>query len=204
MSVSRHLAQVFATAKRQGVAPLPEPEWRMPEHVLDGLPAPLRQAAVLVPLMLSGREEGVLLTRRAAHLRTHGGQISFPGGAQEPADSDAVATALRETEEEVGIAPDAVDVIGQLEPQPTITGFLVTPVLGRIAGSQSYHLDPGEVAEVFEVPWSFLLDPENRQDSRRQLNGIEFPSYEWEFAGHRIWGATAWMLRQLTKIIENN
>ena len=204
MSVSNHLAKVFAAAELQGVAPLPEPEWRMPEHVLKGLPAPLRQAAVLVPLMLSGHEEGVLLTRRAAHLRNHGGQISFPGGAQEPSDSDAIATALRETEEEVGIAPDAVEIIGKLEPQPTITGFLVTPVLGRIADSPSFRLDPGEVAEVFEVPWSFLLDPDNRHDSQRHLNGIDFPSYEWRFGEHRIWGATAWMLRQLTKIIENN
>ncbi len=176
----------------------------MPQKVLEGLPAPLKSAAVLVPMMLGGHEEGVLLTRRAEHLRTHAGQISFPGGAREAADADAVATALRETEEEVGIAPNSVEIIGQLEPQPTITGFLVTPVLGRIADVQSYSLDPGEVAEVFEVPWSFLLNPENRHDSKRKLNGIEFPSYEWQFRGHRIWGATAWMLRQLTKIIENN
>jgi len=157
----------------------------------------LRSAAVLVPLV--EREEGltVLFTRRTDHLKQHAGQISFPGGRVEDHDADAVATALRETEEEVGLRPSFVDVVGQLDQYQTGTGFSITPVVGFVRPGFILRLDEFEVAEAFEVPFDFLMNPENHQRHQRVWQGRERQYYAMPFKKYYIWGATAGMLINL-------
>jgi 8-oxo-dGTP pyrophosphatase MutT (NUDIX family) len=145
----------------------------------------------------------VLLTRRTAHLRSHAGQISFPGGKMEPTDADAIATALRETEEEVGLDRRHVEVIGHLPAYTTVTGFVVTPVVGLVAPGFGLQVDPGEVDEAFEVPLPFLMTPAHHRRHRWDAGGgvtRQFLSMPWHNAAGQqyfIWGATAAMLRNL-------
>lgn len=157
----------------------------------------LRPAAVLAPIVR--RDEGLwmLLTRRAEHLSSHQGQISFPGGRRDPEDGSAMANALREAQEEVGLDPASVEVLGYLDDYPTISRYMVTPVVGLVQGPVASQADPGEVAEVFEVPMDVLLDP--RAYRRRSLSrdGLVVPYYEVNWSGYRIWGATAGMLWDL-------
>lgn len=174
----------------------PEPS---PEHVL-GIPnRPMTSASVLLPLVV--RESGLtlLLTQRTAHLTDHGGQISFPGGRAEEHDLSPIDTALRETEEEVGLDRRHIEVLGTLPEYLTGTGYRVTPVVGLVHPPFSLAADPGEVAEIFEVPLSFLMDGMNHQ--RRTA---EFPNgrgrrsfYAMPYDRFFIWGATAGMLRNL-------
>ena len=173
------------------------------DHDLNpGQPAggKLTPAAVLVPLIDRG-ELTVLLTQRTAHLDAHAGQISFPGGRVEPADPDHVAAALRETEEEVGIPAGLVEVIGRLDDYITGTGFRVTPVVGVVEPSFEVRPDPFEVAEVFEVPLGFVLDPANHEQHSRIVNGIERRYYVLPYEGRYIWGATAGMLINLYEVL---
>lgn len=157
----------------------------------------LTRASVLVPLVL--REQGltILLTRRTEHLSAHAGQISFPGGRWEPADRGAVDTALRETEEEVGLARRHVDVIGTLPDYHTGTGYCVTPVVGLIAPPFALRADPSEVAEMFEVPAAFLMDGLNHQRLSVVLPDGRRSFYAMPYQRYYIWGATAGMLRNL-------
>lgn len=177
--------------------------WFQPPH-----PVP---AAVLVPLVMRP-QPAVLLTQRTAHLTKHAGQISFPGGRSEPTDPGPVDTALREAQEEVGLAPERVQVLGTLPTYTTGTGFVVTPVVGLIDPvdheAERLHLvhDPNEVDEVFEVPMAFLMDPRNHQRRAFDVAGtpIEFFSMPWQSAAHKeyfIWGATAAMLRNLYRFL---
>jgi 8-oxo-dGTP pyrophosphatase MutT (NUDIX family) len=161
---------------------------------------PLTPAAVLVPLIDRGRLT-VLLTQRTLHLDAHAGQISFPGGRVEPADPDHVAAALRETEEEVGITADRVEVIGRLDDYITGTGFRVVPVVGVVRPPFLVKPDPFEVADVFEVPLDFVLDPANHEQHSRIVNGIERRYYVLPFEGRYIWGATAGMLINLYEVL---
>lgn len=175
------------------------PPWT-PEHAGDGGLFGTRSrtdAAVLVPLVQRADGLHVLLTQRTAHLRDHAGQISFPGGRVEDHDADVVATALREAEEEVGLAPRHVDVIGQLPTYTTVTHFVVTPVVALVEPAHELKLDAFEVAEAFEVPLAFLMTPANHQRHRFEFDGGEryFLSMPWN--GRFIWGATAAMLRNL-------
>lgn len=162
---------------------------------------PPAAASVLVPLVL--RDDGlhVLLTRRTAHLRDHAGQISFPGGRAEVHDADASATALREAEEEVGLDPARVEVIGQLPPYTTVTSFVVTPVVALVQPHSDLRLDAFEVEEAFEVPLGFLMTPANHHRHVWQAEGMrrQFLSMPWQGPGgeYFIWGATAAMLRNL-------
>jgi 8-oxo-dGTP pyrophosphatase MutT (NUDIX family) len=170
----------------------------------------VRPAAVLVPLV--ERPEGlhVLLTRRTEHLRDHAGQISFPGGGREPADTSAEATALREAEEEVGLARRHVQVLGRLPEYHTVTGFHVTPVVALVQPGFELALDTFEVDEAFEVPLAFLMKPAHH---RRHLFTYEggqrlFLSMPWHGMGSSgqpreffIWGATAAMLRNLYRFL---
>ena len=166
-------------------------------------------ASVLVPLVM--REEiSVLLTQRTDHLTDHPGQISFPGGRVEPGDADAVATALREAHEEIGLEPAAVDVLGTLPVYTTGTRFLVTPVVGLVPPDLPLRPDPFEVAEVFEVPLAFLMTPAHHRWHAVEVGGVrrEFLSMPWESAGdplsgrrYFIWGATAAMLRNLYRFL---
>jgi len=160
--------------------------WRKPEEI--------RPAAVLVPVVMRAEGLTVLLTRRTAHLHDHAGQISFPGGRAEPGDASAAATALRETEEEIGLVAARVEIIGQLSQYVTVTGYRVTPVVGLVALPLELRPDEFEVAEVFEVPLEFLLDPANHQRNSVVNAGIERHYYAMPYGRHYIWGATAGML----------
>jgi 8-oxo-dGTP pyrophosphatase MutT (NUDIX family) len=154
----------------------------------------LRPAAVLVPVVR--REAGltILLTQRTDHLYDHAGQISFPGGRSEPHDASPVATALRETYEEIGLQHSQVDVLGSLPVYTTVTGYQVTPVVGLVVPPQMFNLDAFEVAEAFEVPLAFFLDPGNHQRNTLQYQGRTRHYYAMPYEHRYIWGATAGML----------
>ncbi len=158
---------------------------------------PLRSASVLVPLMDTPDGLDVLLTQRSDNLRVHAGQISFPGGSRDPGDRDAVDTALREAEEEIGLQRRHVEVIGMLDDYPTGTGFRVTPVVGLVAASAEISPDGIETTAVLRVPLVHLLEPDHYQQGSFVREGIELPFLEVVWNGHRIWGATAGMLRNL-------
>jgi 8-oxo-dGTP pyrophosphatase MutT (NUDIX family) len=191
-------------------------DWQV-EFSGDGHVGPLREpahAAVLVPLVQrEDRGDGglhVLLTRRTEHLRDHAGQISFPGGRAEPADGGPAATALREAEEEVGLLHSQVDVIGHLPTYTTVTHYVVTPVVALVRAPYSLALDSFEVAEAFEVPLAFLMNPANHQRHRFTFEGgqRQFLSMPWQVPGadgqereYFIWGATAAMLRNLYRFL---
>lgn len=161
----------------------------------------LTPAAVLVPMVERSDGLSLLLTRRAENLRDHAGQISFPGGRVEPGDAGPLSTALRESEEEVGLPRDRVDVAGYLPSRAVVTGFTVTPIVGFVAPGLAHIADPREVAEVFEVPLSYLLDDRNRLESVRAWGGVEMRVCEYHYQEYRIWGATAQILDQFIQII---
>ena len=159
---------------------------------------PLTPAAVLVPLVMHGGGWTVLLTQRTPHLIHHGGQISFPGGRLEPDDSSPEAAALRETEEETGVNSDRFELLGRLDDYVTVTGFHVVPVVGVIEPPFTLRPDPFEVAEVFEVPLAYIMDPANHQHrSRLTDQGLRRWFYAIDWQGKVIWGATAAMLVNL-------
>lgn len=171
------------------------PGWNH-EELADLLPAdvPLRPAAVLLALVERADGPRVLLTVRTAALRHHAGQVSFPGGRIEADDADPVAAALREAREEVGLPAALASPLGYLDPFATITGFHVFPVVARVCGSYVPRLDPSEVAESFEVPLSYLLDPGNVRELDVDWQGRRRRLLEYRYQEHRIWGATAAML----------
>jgi 8-oxo-dGTP pyrophosphatase MutT (NUDIX family) len=163
-----------------------------------------RPAAVLVPLVVRNDGVHVLLTQRTAHLNDHAGQISFPGGSVEPGDVDAVAAALREAEEEVGLARGSVDVMGALPQYVTATGYRVTPVVGLIERPFTLALDTFEVSEVFEVPLAWLMNPAHHERRVVALGDIVRTFYAMPYQAARryfIWGATAAMLRNLYQFL---
>ena len=161
----------------------------------------LRPAAVLVPLIDHAHGMSVLLTQRTAHLSAHAGQISFPGGRIEEEDADAVAAALRETEEEVGLPADRISVIGRLDTYVTGTGFEITPVVGILAPPIAPTIDPFEVAEAFEVPLAFILDRRNHQRVERESAGRRRCFFVLPYEGRNIWGATAGILVNLAEVL---
>lgn len=174
---------------------------RWPAALRQRLPARLTPAGVLIPIIEYPGELAVLLTRRSANLPQHAGQVSFPGGRMEQGDADILATALRETHEEIGLEPGRVDVAGYLGAQPTITGYAVTPVVGLVRAGFELVPDPVEVETVFEVPLPFLLDPGNQQVGYRDVQGVSVPIVEYHYGGERIWGATASILVALRKVL---
>jgi len=163
----------------------------------------LTPAGVLFPIIQRPLALHVLFTRRASAMKHHAGQVSFPGGRAEPGDADVLATALRETEEEIGVAPDKVRVVGALEPIPTITGYAVTPVIGFVAADVRLRLEPAEVERAFEVPLDFLLDEANVHRSSRRIEGVSVPLHEYGYGGERIWGVTAAMIIDFMSIINS-
>jgi len=157
----------------------------------------LTHAAVLIPLVNRTPGLTVLLTQRTGHLHDHAGQISFPGGRSEEGDASPESTALREAHEEIGLEPHRVELLGQLPEYITGTGFRVTPVVGWVESGFSLTLDTFEVAEAFEVPLGFFLDPANHQLRSLVWEGRERQFYAMPYADRFIWGATAGMLRSL-------
>jgi len=159
---------------------------------------PRRPAAVLIGIR-DDREQRVVLTVRTDTLQQHAGQVAFPGGRVEPDDVDVVATALRESEEEIGLDASMVTPLGFLEAFETISGYSVTPVVARIAANAVLKPDPGEVAEVFEVPFAFFLEPANLRRYTMDFRGHRREMVEFLHAGYRIWGVTAAILYNLLK-----
>jgi 8-oxo-dGTP pyrophosphatase MutT (NUDIX family) len=165
----------------------------------------LKPAAVLI-LLLDGSRTGeprVLFTQRTAHLTDHAGQISFPGGRVEADDRDAHHTALRETEEETGVAAHRVEILGSIPSYATGTGYQITPVVGWIDEAVTYKPDPTEVAECFEVPLSFLINPANHRLESAMYKGRMRSYYAVPYQQRYIWGATAGMLVTLTRVVAN-
>jgi len=158
-------------------------------------------AAVLVPLLWKDGEWHVLVTKRTQTVAHHKGQISFPGGACEPADGDKLETALRETFEEVGIAPKSVEVLGAADDYQTITRFVVTPFIGVVPFPYEAHLNQEEVEDVVEVPLSFLRDPVHLRVERWEEQGRSREVLFWDYGPYTIWGATAQMLKEFLDLV---
>jgi 8-oxo-dGTP pyrophosphatase MutT (NUDIX family) len=201
-------ADLLADALRQRFAapPVWSPEIRAEHRFSERAPA---HASVLVALV-PRNEITVLLTQRTDHLTDHPGQISFPGGRVEPTDVDAAATALREAHEEIGLEASFVDVLGALPTYTTGTGFIVTPVVAFVRPGFAVKADPFEVAEVFEVPLAFLMNPANHRRHAIEVAGVrrEFLSIPWDGLDDQgqprryfVWGATAAMLRNLYRFL---
>lgn len=182
----------------------PDPESAWSSSIIEEFGVNLKPAGVLIPVLNRPDGFAVLLTQRSRQLKHHAGQVSFPGGRMERCDASIVATALRETHEEVGIDPAAVSVIGCLRPTPTLSGYAVTPAIGFVDTVPPLLLDPGEVAAAFEVPLSYLLDASVYRHSRRDYRGISIPMLEFDYAGHRVWGATAMIISTFINRIKNN
>jgi 8-oxo-dGTP pyrophosphatase MutT (NUDIX family) len=163
----------------------------------------LRAAAVLVPLVDRAEGMGVLLTLRNASLPHHAGQISFPGGRIEAGDASAAETALRETEEEIGLPRESIEIIGRLDDYITGTGFLVAPIVGLVRPPYTLAPDPAEVEGVFEVPLAHFLDPANHRRESRMFNGVERRFYAMPYGDKYIWGATAAMLMNLYDLLRD-
>ena len=164
---------------------------------IGGEPAGITPASVLVPIITHAAGLTVLFTQRTTHLKAHAGQVAFPGGRAEPGDATPEFTALRESQEEIGLAPERVEILARLPDYITRTGYRVTPVVGLLAPPLELAPDPREVEQVFEVPLAFLLDPRNHRRQTRELNGRSVGFYEMPYEGHYIWGATAGMVVNL-------
>lgn len=158
--------------------------------------APRRPAAVLIGLR-EGVQPRMVLTVRTDHLHAHAGQVAFPGGHSEADDGDAITTALRESEEEIGLERGLVTPLGYLDRFETISGFCITPVVARIAAEAQLYPAPDEVAEVFEVPLAFFMEPANLRRYTMEFRGHQRSMVEFVHGGHRIWGATAAILLNL-------
>lgn len=165
------------------------------------LAGPATPAAVLIGLLPAPGGPRILLTRRTAHLRDHAGQISFPGGRIEAADAGPVGAALREAHEEVGLEPERVEVLGELACYRTRTGFLIHPVVGWIDRPASFRPDPFEVAELFELPLAFALDPANHRRDAYERDGRRREFWVVPYGEHYIWGATAGILVNLARLV---
>lgn len=177
------------------------PAWeaeKSDEHLSWGPVALPTRASVLLPIVVREQELTMLFTQRSEHLTDHGGQVSFPGGRWEEGDASAVATALRETEEEVGLGRRHIEVLGVLPNYLTATGYLVTPVVSIVHPPFDTHADPEEVSEIFEVPLAFLMDGAHHQRRTAEFpHGVHRTFYAMPYDRFFIWGVTAGMLRNL-------
>ncbi|WP_235579238.1 CoA pyrophosphatase [Pseudorhodoferax sp. Leaf274] len=198
------LARLTAEALRQRFRepPVWEPEVRAEPRFTDRAPA---RAAVLVPVVQREAGPTLLLTERSLQLANHSGQIAFPGGRIDAADADANAAALREADEEVGLDPSHVEIIGALSNYVTGTAFVVTPVVALVRPGFALTLNAGEVADAFEVPLAFLMDPANHHRHMLEWQGVRREWFSMPFqdgaAERFVWGATAGMLRNLYRFL---
>jgi 8-oxo-dGTP pyrophosphatase MutT (NUDIX family) len=165
------------------------------------LPAQFKRAAVMVPLVARPEGLSVLLTQRASHLKNHPGQISFPGGRMEPDDAGPWETAVRETREEIGLAPGFASLAGYLHDHVVLTGYLITPAVAIVRPGFTLQLDRTEVDDVFEVPLEFVLDPAHHVPRTRAFGGREFLTHDIPYGERHIWGATAGMLLSLYRLL---
>jgi len=188
-----------------GPAPGPSSDWDLNPGlrgaILRSGAAP-RAAAVLCPIVARDGVLRVILTRRADHLSAHAGQVAFPGGKRDPSDPTLAHAALREAEEEIGLPRAMVRLLGEIDGHETGTGFAITPFVGLVDEAFVARPDPSEVAEVFEPPLAFLMDPANRRVEARDWQGISRKFYAIPWEGHYIWGATARMLVGLSVRLE--
>lgn len=164
----------------------------------------LRPASVLIAILQRATGATVLLTRRTPDMPDHAGQISFPGGKRQAGDADARAAALRESEEEVGLPATSVEVLGYLPDYPTLTGFHITPVVGVVANPPDFKACAREVDLLIELPLDFALDARNYRIEEGMRSGLRLPYYVLQWQEHRIWGATAGMLRMLAQQTGNS
>lgn len=179
----------------------PEPALLLGDHHDFDVDSPGQPAAVLIALT-DRAEPGVLLTRRTETLRRHAGQIAFPGGRIDPEDDGPIGAALREAEEEIALDPRRVDVVGIADSYRTVTGYHVVPVLGIVPPDLPLVPAEAEVADLFEVPFAFLLDPTNHRIGTVQFQGSERRFYEILWGDRRIWGATAAMIVNLSRRLQ--
>lgn len=163
----------------------------------------LARAAVLVPFYEEGGELYLLLTKRTETLSRHKGEIAFPGGGVKEGDADILATALREAEEEIGLKPDHVEIIGELDDVVTVaSGFVVTPVVGFIPYPYPFRVNQIEIAELIHLPFAVLRQPWRLRVETRMRDGKEIPVYFYTYGPHTIWGLTARILRQLLELVD--
>ena len=165
--------------------------------LVEGIDGEPRQAAVLVAIT-DRPEPGLILTQRREHLRTHAGQVAFPGGRIDEGE-DAVAAALREAQEEIGMNPALVRLLGEADPYCTVTGYWVTPVIGVVPPDMDLLPNPAEVSDWFEAPLDFVLDPANQRCMTAEYQGRTRNYYQIDWQGRHIWGATAAMLVNLSR-----
>ncbi|CDX52854.1 putative NUDIX hydrolase [Mesorhizobium plurifarium] len=158
---------------------------------------PLRDAAVLIPVIDRAEGAMVLFTKRAERLRSHSGQVAFPGGTIDPTDESPEATALRETFEEIGLDREHIEIVGRMPDYVSGSGYRIVPVLSIVRPDFSLTLNADEVDAAFEVPLSFLMDPANHARDSRIWNELEWFFYEMPYGGQRIWGVTAGIIRTL-------
>ena len=171
----------------------------LPGDLIEGLDEEPRQAAVLVAIT-DRPEPGLILTQRREHMRTHAGQIAFPGGRIDEGE-DATTAALREAREELSLNPALVEILGLADPYHTVTGYWVTPVVSVVPPDLDLTANPEEVADWFEAPLDFVLDPANQRRMSAEYRGRMRSYYQIDWEGRPIWGATAAMLVNLTKRI---
>ncbi|TAH10899.1 MAG: CoA pyrophosphatase [Curvibacter sp.] len=201
-AVSIEALSADALRRRFAAAPVWSPELIAEPAFSNRMPS---QASVLVPLVM--RESlTVLLTHRTSHLSSHSGQVAFPGGKADPEDADAIATALREAQEEVGLSSSHVEVLGTMPTYTTGSAFVVTPVVALVSEQMVIEPNPNEVAQVFEVPLQFLMNPANHRRYCVQWEGnarewLSMPYHDGHME-HFIWGATAGMLRNLYRFLQ--
>jgi 8-oxo-dGTP pyrophosphatase MutT (NUDIX family) len=190
-----------ALRQRFAAPPAWEPEVRAEPRFTQRVPA---QAAVLLPVVMRAQPT-LLLTQRTSHLATHSGQIAFPGGKKDRTDADIIATALRETEEEVGLTPEFVQVLGTLPIYTTGSAFIITPVVALVQPGFTLVPNPGEVADVFEVPLDFLMNPAHHRRHTLVADGVRRDwfsmPYQDQLVERFIWGATAGMLRNFYRFM---
>ena len=191
----------MSLADRLRDALLQEPESPLLEGDLVELAGDVGVAAAVLIGVTERRDPGLILTVRREHMRTHAGQVAFPGGRIDPGE-DATTAALREAWEELGLDPNEVEIVGELAPYRTVTGYLVTPVLAAVAPDLPLSPHEPEVADWFEAPLSFVLDPKNQERKSALFQGRERHYYEIMWNDRRIWGATAAMIVNLSRRLQ--
>lgn len=196
------LIDYFASDEAKERTPIAHPD-KSVNQLVEGAEKSLRKAAVLIPITRSkpDHESHIVLTVRSENLRSHAGQISLPGGTRDEEDSDDIATALRESDEEIGLPPSQVEVIGQLGDMALPSGFFITPIVGLIEPGLNFTAAPAEVADIFQAPLSLILDLNAYQSSYVNYNNSKREILELHYEDYRIWGATAAMLYHLANKI---